>query len=318
MSDSQGSKLGRSWRFYALLSVSAAVVTIALKAGAYLLTGSVGLLSDAAESLVNLAGALGAFWALSAASRPPDEEHAYGHTKAEYFASAFEGALVLVAAGGIVYAAVGRLIEPQPIENVSIGLAVSAVAALINGGVGLVLIRAGGHLRSSALRADGRHLLTDVWTSVGVVAGVLLVALTGWLVLDPLIALVVAANIVRIGVRLMNEAAHGLLDTALPPEEQAVVERVQRSHEREGLRFHATRTRVAGSRRFVSMHVLVPGGWSVQRAHDLSEEIERQITEELFETAVFVHVEPLEDPASWRDRKLDRSFGEEGTNRERD
>lgn len=212
-----------------------------------------------------------------------------------------------MAAGAIAYAAVGRLLDPQPIENVSTGLLISAAAALINGGVGLVLIRAGGRLRSSALRADGHHLLTDLWTSVGVVVGVLAVALTGWLVLDPLIALVVAANIVRTGIRLMNEAAHGLLDTALPPEEQEVIERIQKNHEREGLRFHATRSRVAGSRRFVSMHVLVPGGWSVQRAHDLSELIEGQIAAELSETTVFVHVEPLEDPASWRDRGLDHS-----------
>lgn len=281
-----------------------------MKAGAYLLTGSVGLLSDAAESLVNLAGALGAFWALSAASRPPDQEHAYGHTKAEYFSSAFEGALVLVAAGGIAYAAVGRLLEPQPIENVGIGLAVSAAAALVNGVTGLVLIRAGGSLRSSALRADGRHLLTDLWTSVGVIGGVVAVALTGWLVLDPLIALVVAANIVRTGIKLVNEAAHGLLDTALPPEEHEVVENILGSHERAGVRFHATRTRMAGSRRFVSMHLLVPGEWSVKHAHDLSEKIESQIARELSETTVFVHVEPLEDPASWQDQGLDRSFEE--------
>jgi cation diffusion facilitator family transporter len=297
----------RSPSFYAGLSIIAAVVTIALKVGAYLLTGSVGLFSDAAESSVNLVAAVGAFLALGTAARPPDEEHAYGHTKAEYFSSALESVLIIVAAVWIAVTAIGRLLEPQPLENLGVGLAIGLVAATINGAVGVVLLRGGRRLRSAALRADGQHLLTDVWTSVGVVVGVFLVWLTGWLVLDPLIALLVAGNIVRIGVRLLNDTAHGLLDTALPPEEQEVITDIQSRYREEGIEFHALRTRNAGRRRFVSMHVLVPGKWSVKRGHDLSERIEMDITQALPMTTVFVHIEPLEDPVSWQDQELDRS-----------
>jgi cation diffusion facilitator family transporter len=297
----------RSPSFYAGLSIIAAVVTIALKVGAYLLTGSVGLFSDAAESSVNLVAAVGAFLALGTAARPPDEEHAYGHTKAEYFSSALESVLIIVAAVWIAATAIGRLLEPQPLENLGVGLAIGLVAATINGAVGVVLLRGGRRLRSAALRADGQHLLTDVWTSVGVVVGVFLVWLTGWLVLDPLIALLVAGNIVRIGVRLLNDTAHGLLDTALPPEEQEVITDIQSRYREEGIEFHALRTRNAGRRRFVSMHVLVPGKWSVKRGHDVSERIEKDITQALPMTAVFVHIEPLEDPVSWQDQELDRS-----------
>ena len=301
----------RSTRFYAALSIAAALATVGLKAAAYALTGSVGLLSDAAESSANLVAAIGAFWALSAAARPPDEEHAYGHTKAEFFSSALEGALVLAAAGFIAATAVGRLYDPQPLENVGVGLVVSLVAAVLNGAVGMILLRAGGDLRSAALRADGRHLLTDVWTTAGVIAGVLLVGATGWLVLDSLIAIVVAANIVWVGLRILNEAAHGLLDTALPPEDlevvEAVMSRYRQRYREEGIEFHALRTRSAGARRFVSMHVLVPGSWSVWRGHDLSEDLEHDVVEALPMTTAFVHLEPLEDEASFRDLGLDRS-----------
>lgn len=301
----------RSPSFYAGLSIIAAVVTIALKVGAYLLTGSVGLFSDAAESSVNLVAAVGAFLALGTAARPPDEEHAYGHTKAEYFSSALESVLIIVAAVGIAVTAIGRLLEPQPLENLGVGLTIGLVAAGINGAVGLVLLRGGRRLRSAALRADGQHLLTDVWTSVGVVTGIFLVWFTGWLVLDPLIALLVAGNIVWIGVRLLNDTAHGLLDTALPPEEQEIITGIQARYEEAGIEFHALRTRNAGRRRFVSMHVLVPGKWSVKRGHDLSERIEKDITQALPMTTVFVHIEPLEDPVSWQDQELDRSPEEE-------
>jgi cation diffusion facilitator family transporter len=297
----------RSPHFYAGLSIIAAVVTIALKVGAYLLTGSVGLFSDAAESSVNLVAAVGAFLALGTAARPPDEEHAYGHTKAEYFSSALESVLIIVAAVWIAVTAIGRLLEPQPLENLGLGLGIGLVAAGINGAVGLVLLRGGRRLRSAALRADGQHLLTDVWTSVGVVVGVFLVWFTGWLVLDPLIALLVAGNIVWIGVRLLNDTAHGLLDTALPPEEQQIISGIQSRYAKVGIEFHALRTRNAGRRRFVSMHVLVPGKWSVKSGHDLSERIEKEITQALPMTTVFVHIEPLEDPVSWQDLDLDRS-----------
>ena len=301
----------RSPSFYAGLSIIAAVVTIALKVGAYLLTGSVGLFSDAAESSVNLVAAVGAFLALGTAARPPDEEHAYGHTKAEYFSSALESILIIVAAVWIAVTAIGRLLEPQPLENLGVGLTIGLVAAGINGAVGVVLLRGGRRLRSAALVADGQHLLTDVWTSVGVVAGVFLVWFTGWLVLDPLIALLVAGNIVWIGIRLLNDTAHGLLDTALPPEEQEIITGIQSRYEEAGIEFHALRTRNAGRRRFVSMHVLVPGKWSVKRGHDLSERIEKDITQALPMTTVFVHIEPLEDPVSWQDQELDRSPEEE-------
>ena len=310
---------GRPARFYAAVSIAAALATVGLKTTAYWLTGSVGLLSDAAESSANLVAALGAFWALSVAARPPDEEHAYGHTKAEFFASALEGALVLAAAAAIVVTAVGRLYDPQPLENVGAGLLVSLVAAVLNGVVGLVLLRAGGRLRSAALRADGRHLITDVWTTAGVVVGVLLVAATGWLILDSLIALVVAVNIVWVGFRILDEAAHGLLDSALPSEDLSVVEdvisRYRRRYREDAVEFHALRTRSAGVRRFVSMHVLVPGSWSVRRGHDLSEELEHDLVEALPMTTVFVHLEPLEDEASFRDQGLDRPFPQEEASR---
>ena len=296
-----------SARFYAMLSIAAAVVTIGLKFGAYLVTGSVGLFSDAAESVVNLVAAVAALWALIYAARPPDEEHAYGHNKAEYFASGLESALILIAAAGIGYTAWGRLMEPQPLQNVGLGLSITLVAAVLNGGVALVILRAGRRLRSITLRADAQHLLTDVWTSLGVVAGVLTAQLTGWYVLDPLIALLVAANIVWTGVRLLNDTAHGLLDTALPPDEQVAISDVLSRYKQQGIRFHALRTRTSGQRRFVSMHVLVPGRWTVQRGHDLSERIEKDLAGALGgNTTFFIHVEPSEDPASFADQSLDR------------
>ena len=293
-------------RRYAMLSLAVAVATIVLKMAAFWLTGSVGLLSDALESVVNLVAAAVAIWALTLASRPPDDEHAYGHSKAEYFSSGAESVLILVAAGGIAYTAIGRLLDPKPIEQVGAGLAVSLVAALLNGGVAAVLLRAGRKLGSIALRSDAHHLLTDVWTSVGVAVGVLLVALTGWLVLDPLIAILVALNIIWAGWRLLRDTVNGLLDVGWPAEEQAQVRAVLAGFAADGVSFHAVRTRMAGQRRFVSLHVLVPGAWSVQRGHDLCERIEAQIRGQLSNTTVFTHLEPLEDHASFEDQTLDR------------
>lgn len=297
---------GRSARFYAVLSIAAAVVTIGLKFGAYLLTGSVGLFSDAAESVVNLVAAVAALWALTLAARPPDEEHAFGHNKAEYFSSGLESALILIAAAMIATTSVPRLFEPRPLENVGIGLTITLVAAAINGGVALILLRAGRRLRSITLEADARHLLTDVWTSGGVVLGVLVVGLTGWLVLDPVIALVVAANIVRTGVRLLRDTGQGLLDRALPEGDLARIQKALSRYEERGIRFHALRTRAAGQRSFISMHVLVPGGWTVKRGHDLAEAIEDDIAQYLPQSTFFIHVEPSEDPASFDDQNLDR------------
>ncbi|MDQ4105789.1 MAG: cation diffusion facilitator family transporter [Actinomycetota bacterium] len=299
-------KSGWSARRYAALSVGVAIVTISLKLGAYFLTGSVGLFSDAAESVVNLVAAVTALWALTLAARPPDEEHAFGHDKAEYFSSGLESALILVAAGWIGLTAWDRLMDPQPLENVGMGLGITLVAAAINGVGALVILRAGRRLRSITLRADAHHLLTDVWTSLGVVVGVAAVALTGWLILDPLVALIVAANIVWTGVRLLRDTLQGLLDRALPAEDLETISKVLARYERQGIRFHALRTRAAGQRRFVSMHVLVPGRWTVQKGHDLSEEIEKDLGEKLPGSTIFIHIEPSEDPASFADQHLDR------------
>jgi cation diffusion facilitator family transporter len=293
---------------FAWLSIAAAVATIGLKTAAYFLTGSVSLLSDALESLVNLAAAVVALLVLTVAARPPDEDHAYGHSKAEYFSSGVEGGLILLAAGSIAIAAVGRLLDPQPLEQVGLGLAITVVASLINLVVARVLLRAGRHYHSITLEADAQHLLTDVWTSIGVVAGVIAVALTGWQRLDPLIALVVAANILWAGFRLIRRSALGLLDTALPAAEREIVVAIlDRYAGREGVEYHALRTRQAGARRFVSVHILVPGSWTVQRGHNLLERIEREVRATLAGTTIFTHLEPIEDPESFADQTLDRS-----------
>jgi cation diffusion facilitator family transporter len=292
---------------YAWLSVGAALITLALKVAAWALTGSVGLLSDALESLVNLGAALMALWMLHIAVRPADEGHAYGHSKAEYFASGFEGMLVVLAAGGIVYAAIPRLLHPQPLEQAGLGLALSAAASVVNFLVARALMRTGQTYRSIALTADAHHLMTDVWTSAGVILGVALVALTGWQVLDPLIALAVALNVLLIGRRLLVESVLGLMDTAWPAEDQALLQKVLEEFRVRGVRFHAVRTRRSAARRFASFHVLVPGAWTVQQGHDLLEEIERRIGERLASVTVFTHLEPIEDPASYLDQELDRS-----------
>jgi cation diffusion facilitator family transporter len=270
------------------------------------MTGSVGLLSDAMESLVNLVAAIMTLLMLNVAARPPDDEHAYGHGKAEYFASGAEGALILLAAVGIGWTAVGRLLAPQPIEQVGLGVLVSCAASLVNLGVSRVLMAAGRRHHSIALEADAHHLMTDVWTSAGVLIAIGLVALTGWNVLDPIIALMVALQIVWTGVQLLRRSALGLLDTALAASEQEAVRAVLARHEGPEVRFHAVRTRMAGARRFVSMHVLVPGGWTVQRGHDLLETIEAEVRGVLPHATVFTHLEALEDPVSWQDEGLDR------------
>lgn len=298
---------GKSASSYAILSIGAAVLTITLKFSAYFLTGSVGFFSDAAESVVNLLAALVAFWALTFAAQPPDAEHSFGHSKAEYFSSGVEGALILVAAASIAVAAIGRLSHPQPLEQLGLGLALSLVATAVNGGVAFVLLRAGRRLRSITLRADAHHLLTDVWTSVGVVVGILLVKLTGWLVLDPAIALLVAVNIVWAGLKLVRETLSGLLDTALPAAEQQIIAATLAPYQEQNIVFHAMLTRTAGTRRFVSFHVLVPGEWTVQRGHDLCEALELAIIKALPGTHVITHLEPFEDPASWSDQDLDRT-----------
>lgn len=295
-----------SLKRYAAISVAAALATIGLKGGAYVLTGSVGLLSDAFESLVNLVAALVALLALSVAARPADEEHAYGHSKAEYFSSGFEGALILAAAVSIAVTALPRLWDPRPIYEAWVGIAISAVASVINLAVARLLFRAGRRYDSITLEADAHHLMTDVWTSVGVIAGVAVSATTGWTLLDPLIALAVAVNIVRIGLDLIRRSLLGLLDTALPAATRDRIVEVLESHAAAGVKHHALRTRQAAARAFVSVHVLVPGDWSVQRGHDLLEQIEDEIRAAVPGSSVFTHLEPIEDPLSWDDQRLER------------
>jgi len=291
---------------FAALSIVAALVTIALKVLAWWLTDSVGLLSDAIEGTINIVGATVALAMISVAARPPDEDHAFGYTKAEYFSSGLEGTLILIAALAIGYAAVDRLITPRPLEHVGAGLVVSAGAALINYVVARQLYQAGHHYRSIALEADARHLMTDVWTSVGVIAGVAAVWLTGWERLDPLIALAVAANIVWSGYKLMQRSVHGLLDRALPPEQMRALDDALKRYRARGIEFHALRTRQAGARSFVTLHVLVPAEWTVAQGHSLAHEVELDIRAALPDAAVLTHVEPLGHPESYQDAGFDR------------
>jgi cation diffusion facilitator family transporter len=291
---------------FAWLSIAAAVLTICLKSGAYLLTGSVGLLSDAIESLINLAAAGMALWMLTIAARPPDESHMYGHGKAEYFSSTVEGILILVAAIGIAFTAIERLLNPIPLEQLGIGLGISLAATLVNFAVSRVLFSVGKNNRSITLEADAHHLMTDVWTSVGVIGGVGAVALTGWQILDPLVALAVAVNIVWTGIQLIRRSIAGLMDASLPQSEQQKIEAVLNRYREKGIDFHALRTREAASRRFVSVHVLVPGDWSVHDSHHIAEDLERDIRAAIGDAVVITHLEPIEDEISLHDIQLDR------------
>ena len=292
---------------FAWLSIGAAVTTIAMKTAAWRLTGSVGLLSDAAESVVNLMAAGMTLMMLTVAARPPDEDHEWGHTKAEYFASAVEGILILVAAAAIAWTAAQRLMNPRAIEQAGLGLVISTGASLVNFVVARVLFRAGKAHHSIALEADAHHLMTDVWTSAGVLGGIALVAVTGWQTLDPIVALAVAANIVWTGVQLIRRSTLGLLDIAITPEEQQAVQEILARYAERGVQFHAVRTRQAAARRFITMHVLVPGDWTVRRGHELAEEIEQAICAAIPNANVMTHLEAVEDPASFADQGLDRA-----------
>jgi len=291
---------------YAWLSLGTAVLTISLKLLAWHLTDSVGLLSDALESLVNLAAAAAALGALLISALPPDDEHAFGHDKIEFFSSGFEGALILGAASAILWAAISRISHPAEIHQFGAGLAVSTVASLLNLFVGRLLISKGRAARSPALEADGHHLMTDVWTSAGVLAGMVLVWITGWTWLDPFIALGVALFIIRMGFRLVRNAVHGLLDRALPAETLERIKGILHHYESDQIHFHALRTRASGSRQFVAVHVLVPDEWTVRQGHDLLEKIESDLRAVLPAGNIFTHLEPLNDPASWDDEPLDR------------
>ncbi len=294
---------------YAWLSIAAALATIVLKGVAWKLTGSVGLLSDAIESFVNLAGALMALWMLTLAALPADDDHAHGHGKAEYFSSAFEGFLILLAAVSIGYTAFERLLNPRPLEAVGIGLLVSVAASAINFATARVLLGVGRKHNSITLEADAHHLMTDVWTSAGVILGVGLVWITGALWLDPVVAILVAANIVWTGWQLMQRSAAGLMDISLPAEKRQQIEALLAGYRAQGLDFHALRTRQAGSRTFVTLHVLVPGQWTVKQGHDWAERIEADIRAALPHAHVTTHLEPIEDPLSMIDKDLDRPAG---------
>ncbi len=291
----------RSATFYAWLSVATSIVTIVLKFAAYFLTGSVGLLSDAVEAVVNIIAALVALAVLTYSAAKPDREHNFGHDKAQYFSSGIEGALIFVAAGAIVWTSIPRFMNPQPIEQVSMGLTLSVAAALANAGCAWVMLRAARSHRSITLEADARHLLTDVWTTLGVFVGVILVQVTGWLRLDPVIAMAVAIQILWTGWMLMTRSFQGLMDRAIPDEDRAVIVGVLETLRTQGGDYHALRTRVAGAKSFVDVHVLVPGSLSVQAGHDLAESLENEIRTKLPHVEVLTHLEPLEDPKSWDD-----------------
>jgi cation diffusion facilitator family transporter len=296
-----------SLKKFLYLSIAAAVITIGLKSSAYLLTGSVGLLSDALESGVNLIAAVVALSMITLAETPADEEHSYGHSKAEYFSSGVEGGLIIFAAASIVWIAVPRLIHPQALENINIGLLISVGASLINLGVARVLLVAGRHSNSITLEADGKHLMTDVWTSAGVLIGIALVKITGLMVLDPLVALVVAANIVWAGYRLMRSSALGLLDTAIPQEERDQLKILLEKYRSQDIQYHSLLTRQSGQRKFVALHILVPGAWTVQKGHNALEKIESDIRNHFQgPVTVFTHLEPVKDPLSMDDIGIER------------
>ena len=292
---------------FAWLSIGAALATISLKSIAYYLTGSVGLFSDAIESLVNLAGALMALFMLTIAARPADESHVYGHSKAEYFASLVEGFLILSAAAGIFITAINRLLHPQELQGLGIGLSVSVIASLVNFIVARILLDQGKKRNSITLEADAQHLMTDVWTSVGVIGGVAIAGATGWNILDPLLAIAVALNIVWTSIQLLGRSVSGLMDAALPESEQKLIQEVMKKYREKGVNFHALRTRQAAARRFVSVHILVPGDWTVHDAHHIAEDFELDIRGTLGGVVtVFTHLEPVEDELSMEDMFLDR------------
>ena len=283
------------------MSIIVSVVVFGMKIAAWWATGSVGLLSDALESTVNIVAAVVALLALRTAMKPADAMHHFGRGKAEYFSASIEGFMILLAALIIVYTAIERIISPRELEAIGWGLTISTVAAFINGGAALVLLRAGKLHRSPVLVADGKHLMTDVWTSVGVIVGVGLVVVTGWNRLDGIVALAVGLNIIVTGINLLRSSTAGLMDKSLSDKDHLKIVEVLTKYESDEVKFHALQTREAGRQRFVSMHVLVPGAWTIQKGHDLSENLEADIIAELPDTIITTHVEPLEDERSWAD-----------------
>lgn len=288
---------------YLKLSVAVAVATIALKTAAWWWTGSVSLLSDALESLVNLAGAMFALAMVTIAARPPDEDHPYGHHKAEYFSSGFEGVLIFAAAIAIIWAAVHRFMDPQPVESLGIGMALSIISSALNGGLAWAMLKKAREHRSLALEADARHLFTDVWTSAGVVAGLVGVMLTGWLWLDPLLAILVALNILREGYHLMHAASQGLMDQALDEESQASIRKVLDDFTHQTIRFDHVSTRVAGQRRYVDLHMHMPPGWSLGRAAAVRTSVEQALMSAVPGLRASIQLLPMDVEAHFDDPK---------------
>lgn len=286
---------------YGWLSVATALVAIGLKYVGYLLTGSVGMLSDAAESVVNLIAAIVAVIVLRIAAKPADKNHNFGHSKAEYFSAWLEGLMIFLAAAFIIYIAIERLINPREIDNVGLGLIFLVLASIANGVVAMILLRAAAQHRSHTLKADGKHLLTDVWTSAGVLVGVVLVAITGWPWLDPTIAIIVGLNILVTGYQLVSESTGGLMDVSWSREENQHLADIVKRFRTHEVDIHALRSRMAGAQRYAEMHVLVPGEWTVWKGHDLIEEIESAIQAEFEDAEVSCHLEPIEDPRAYDD-----------------
>ena len=291
---------------YAWLSIGAALLTISIKFSAFLVTGSVGLLSDALEGIVNLIAAIVVFITLKIVEQPPDEIHPYGHDKAEYFSSGIEGTLIVIASLTILITSVRRLLNPMPLEQVGLGLALALVASGINFFVGQLLIRTGKKHESITLEADGKHLMSDVWTSVGVVIGIAIAGFTGLEWLDPIVAMLVGLKIGWEGILIFRRSSQGLMDTAITPQEREVIEAILAQHCMEGTEWHALRTRQSGARRFISFHILVPGEWTIQQGHDFAEQIEADIRNQINHCSVFTHIEPIEDPRAFIDQTLIR------------
>jgi cation diffusion facilitator family transporter len=283
---------------FAWISILAAVITISLKTTAFLLTGSVGLLSDALESLINLVAAIIALVAIKISQKPPDDDHTYGHFKAEYFSSIIEGILIFIAAVSIGYAAIGRIMHPQPIEQAFAGVLVSALAAGVNLVVGIKLLKAGKKHSSIILEADAHHLFTDVWTSGGVILAVIIVGITKINILDPIVALLVAANIVYTGYILVKRSALGFMDTAIHKDDVAKIKQILDKYSCAEVKFHSLRTRQAATKKFMSVHVLVPEKWSMQKSHQLIKKIEKEIEDNVSNITVLPRLETIENSKS--------------------
>ena len=290
-------------RSYLKLSIAVALATIALKTGAWWVSDSVSLLSDALESLVNLAGAMFALTMVTVADQPPDADHPYGHHKAEYFSSGFEGVLIMVAALAIMWAAGHRLLDPQPLEDVGLGLALSVASSVLNGALAFAMLRKAREHRSMALEADARHLITDVWTSAGVVVGLLAVKFTGWLWLDPVVAIALALNILREGGSLVRRSADGLMDRALEPELRAEIEKTLDVFRHQAIRFDHVSTRRAGQRRFVDLHMHMPSGWTLGRAAALRTSVEQALMSAVPGLRASIQLLPMDVEAHFDDPK---------------